>query len=146
MSFGNLSRATGLAASTLAQRYGSVEGLMAAAARAGWDVLNAALEAARVTAADKGPQGFLKALEHHAGEMPALLSLSRHDLQARRAAKAWRLAVETALAARLGTGEKARTAARALFMTWQGQIAWNAAGALPEGSEIRIKDLARQLG
>lgn len=138
MTFGNLARATGLAASTLAQRFTTVEGLTAAAACAGWQVLMDEAEQADTDAADKGPQGYLKALEQAVTMVPQLLILGARDATALQQADGWRVRVETALALRLGQGEKARAAAQVIFAAWQGQILWG-------GAEIRIKDLARKL-
>ncbi|MCB6177677.1 transcriptional regulator [Rhodobacter sp. Har01] len=138
VSFGTVARASGLAASTLAQRYGSVAGMLAAAARDGWAGLIGATAAAEAEAADKGPQGFLKALDNAAREAPMLLALGARDAAAAEAAAQWRGAVEAALARRLGNGERARQSAQALFALWQGQVLWG-------GSEVKIKDIARRL-
>ncbi|MGA0540343.1 transcriptional regulator [Neotabrizicola sp. VNH66] len=138
LTFGNLARATGLAASTLAQRFTTVEGLAAAAARDGWEGLVAAAAVAEAATSDKGPGAYLKALDAGAASVPALLELGRSDEGARLLAADWRNRVETALVVRLGQGEKARTAAQALFAAWQGQVLWG-------GAEFRIKDLARRL-
>ncbi|MFE3836661.1 transcriptional regulator [Pseudogemmobacter sonorensis] len=139
LSFGNLSRATGLAASTLAQRFATVEGLQAAAARAGWQAMIAETDAADLSAAGKGPQGYLKALDARAAQ--ALLTLGARDPEAGRMAQEWRGRVETALALRLGQADGARAAARVLFAAWQGQGLWDPAGAEP----LRLKDLAKRL-
>ncbi|AWD22412.1 TetR/AcrR family transcriptional regulator [Pseudogemmobacter blasticus] len=138
VSFGSVARATGLAGSTLAQRYGSVEGMLSAAARDGWAVLTEAATAADAATTGKGPQGFLKALDPTARKAPLLLSLGTRDPVAREAGAVWRAQIEAALARRIGSGEKARSAAQVLFAVWQGQILW-------EDPEIRIKDLARRL-
>ncbi len=139
LTFGALSLATGLAASTLTQRFGSVEGLAAAAARAGWQALIAATETAALTAADKGPQGYLRALEAAgAGAAPRLLALAARDGTAMALAGEWRGRVETALAQRLGQGDRQRSAAQTIFAVWQGQILWQSEGP-------KIKDLARRL-
>ena len=136
LTFGNLARATGLAASTLAQRFANVEGLAGAAACAGWRDLLEIADAMNGATADKGPQGYLKALEAEA--VPSLLHLGARDEEAQRLAGEWRGRVETALTLRLGQGEKARQAAQALFAAWQGQVLWG-------GAEFRIKDLAKRL-
>ena len=138
VSFGTVARATGLAASTLAQRYGSVPGMLAAAAQDGWAALIAETEAAETTAADKGPQGYLKALDPLARQVPLLLALGARDPSATEAAAHWRAAVESALARRLGGNDRGRHAAQAVFALWQGQILWG-------DPEIRIKDIARKL-
>jgi AcrR family transcriptional regulator len=136
VSFGTVGQAAGLAPSTLAQRYGSVEGMISAAAIQGWDALIATAEAAHAAAGDKGPQGYLKLLD--AGDVPLLLSLGARDARARDRAADWRARVETGLVARIGQGEKARAAAQALFAAWQGQLLWG-------GTAAGIKDLAKKL-
>ncbi len=144
LSFGTLARATGLAASTLAQRYGTVEGLQAAAARDGWAELMALADQAAADSGGKGPQGFLKALERGfaggAGQIPRLVELGAFDEGLAALAAEWRIRVETELAARLGQGERVRSAAQALFTLWQGQLLWRGSG-----EEIRLKDVARRL-
>ncbi|VDC26089.1 transcriptional regulator [Pseudogemmobacter humi] len=138
LSFGTLARATGLAASTLAQRFQSVGGLQGAAACAGWQELIAALDGAARDSAGKGPQSYLKALEPGAAMAPMLLALGQRDARAGELAQEWRGQVETALALRIGQGEKARLSAQILFAAWQGRLLWGIEG-------IRLKDLAKRL-
>ncbi|MBE2276897.1 MAG: transcriptional regulator [Rhodobacteraceae bacterium] len=139
LTFGALSLATGLAASTLSQRFGTVEGLAAAAARSGWLALIETADAEGSRTANKGPQGYLKALEATGAAMaPRLLELGRRDGAAMALAADWRGRVETTLALRLGQRERARTAAQAIFVAWQGQILW-------QGEGPKIKDLAKRL-
>ncbi|WP_395540759.1 transcriptional regulator [Neotabrizicola sp. sgz301269] len=133
VSFGSIGQSAGLAPSTLAQRYGSIEGMLAAAAIAGWDGL---IAAAVKTGDDKGPQGYLKLLD--SAEVPLLLYLGGRDAQARDKAAEWRSVVEAGLARRMGQSEKARTAAQALFAAWQGQILW-------DGAASGLKDIAKKL-
>lgn len=137
VSFGAAALATGLAPSTLAQRYGTVAAMRTAAVRDGWQVLTGATVAAIDSAADKGPQGLLKALDMVAGQLGLLLAGPADDT-ARAQAADWRRLVETALAQRLGTGPKAREAAAILFAAWQGQALWG-------GEGFRIKDAAKRL-
>ncbi|WP_112311694.1 TetR/AcrR family transcriptional regulator [Pseudogemmobacter bohemicus] len=139
ISFGNLARATGLAASTLAQRFGSVEGLQAAAARDGWDEIGTRLDAADQASQSKGPQALLKALEDGVEPFARLLMLSQRDTAALEAASAWRNQVEMRLALRIGQGEKARQTAQILFAAWQGRLIWGL-------DELRLKDLVKRLG
>ena len=142
LTFGNLARASGLAASTLAQRFGTIEGLIAALARQGWQDLLEALTAIEAATADKGPQGYLKALSPSGLDATRLLSLSTTDEAARQLAEDWRARVVTALALRLGQGEKARAAAAVLFTHWQGQLLWgNGSGA----AEMKLKEIAKKL-
>lgn len=138
LTFGNLARASGLAASTLAQRFGTIEGLIASLARQGWTELLEGLVAVDQATANKGPQGYLKALAPAAFESTRLLSLSTSDEEARSLAEEWRIRVITALSLRLGQGEKARSAAQTLFMLWQGQVLWGQ-------PEVKVKDLAKKL-
>lgn len=136
VSFGTVGQAAGLAPSTLAQRYGSVEGMLSAAALQGWEALIEAADAALVAADGKGPQGYLKLIDAH--DVPVLLSLGARSPAARDRAADWRARIETGLAARLGQGEKARAAAQAIFAAWQGQLLW-------DGAASGIKELARRL-
>lgn len=136
VSFGTIGQAAGLAPSTLSQRYGSVEGMLAAAALDGWAALIAGATAAEETGADKGPQGYLKLVD--GSEVPLLLVLGGRDARARDRAGEWRAMVEAGLARRLGPGDKGRAAAQALFAAWQGQILW-------DGAASGIKDIARKL-
>lgn len=138
LSFGALARATGLAASTLAQRFATIDGLQAAAAQDGWRVLIARAEDADLLAEGKGAPGYLKAQEGCAAEAARLLALGGRDPVSRNLAEAWRMQVETGLALRLGQGDRARMAAAALFALWQGQALW-------PGMELKLKDLARRL-
>ncbi|NGM45710.1 transcriptional regulator [Rhodobacter sp. SGA-6-6] len=138
VSFGTVGRATGLAPSTLAQRYGSVAAMRAAAMQDGWQVLSEATAATIDAAAGKGPQGLLKALDAVAGEAGLLLAGSTGEAARARAAD-WRRMVETALALRRGSGEKAREGAAILFAAWQGQALWG-------GDGFRLKDAAKRLG
>lgn len=137
VSFGAAALAIGLAPSTLAQRYGTVAAMRAAAVQDGWQVLTDATAAAIDAAADKGPQGLLKALDAVTGQAGMLLAGSTGEA-ARAGADGWRRMVETALALRLGTGGKAREAAAILFAAWQGQALWG-------GDGFRLKDAAKRL-
>lgn len=142
ISFGSVGRATKLAPSTLAQRYGTVAAMRSAALLDGWQVLAMDTAAALDSVADKGPQGVLKAMDAVASQVPMLLAASTDD-DSRKCATDWRVTVETALAQRLAssgdkTGDKAREAAAILFAAWQGQNLWGADG-------FRIKDAVKRL-
>lgn len=138
VSFGTLSRASGLAPATLAQRYGSVEGMLRAAITAEWARLGAALEAA--TRDDtKGVQGLLKALP---GPSAATLAASLRDPVLRPLAAAWRAQVEAKIAHRRGGGAKGNEAAALTFAAWQGRQMWEAAG----GKSFRLGDAIKRLG
>jgi AcrR family transcriptional regulator len=138
VSFASVAAATGLAPPTLVQRYGSRDGMVHAARSAAWDKLAAATTEAILSTEKKGPQALLKAIG--AADPADLVSDSRDPDLAQRAA-AWRATVESALALRLGTGQKARESAALLFAAWQGQQLWSRVGQ----SSIRIKDAVRRL-
>jgi AcrR family transcriptional regulator len=137
VSFAAVARATGLAAPTLVQRYGSREGMVRAALGAAWDALDAQL-----AATGGGAQALLKTL----GAAPEMADLARlaadfRDPALRTRAEAWRTGVEEALTAALGGGPKAREAAAILFVAWQGRLLWQDVG----GKGIRLKDLVKRL-
>ena len=141
VAFASVARATGLAAPTLVQRYGSREGMVRAALMAAWDALDAQTAAAEVGA--DTALALLKALG--AGAETADLSRLAADFRdpaLRARAEAWRGRVEAALVLALGGGPKAREAAAMLFVAWQGRMLWQDVG----GKGIRLKELVRRLG
>lgn len=144
-SFGAVARATGLAAPTLVQRYGSQAGMIRAALLDAWDRLDAAttLAMADRDMTAKGAQTLLKALADEAPDADgiALLASDFRDPALRDRAAAWRQRVEDALAQRLGAGGKGRDAAAILFAAWQGQALWQVAG----GRSFKLKDAVRRL-
>jgi AcrR family transcriptional regulator len=138
VSFGTVSTSTGLAPPTLVQRYGSRDGMVRAARLAAWDRLESRTAEAIAGTSDKGPQGLLKAIgpvDPH-----AILADLRDPVLAERA-NGWQRAVETALAQRLGGGQKAKESAALLFAAWQGQALWARAGE----SGFRLKDAIKRL-
>ncbi len=137
VSFSAVASATGLAAPTLVQRHGSRDGMVKAARLAYWQGQMTALTRAVVDTADKGAPALIKAL---APPGPAGLAVDLADPELREAARAWRVAVEAALALRLGTGQKAREAAAVLVAAWQGQALW-----ATEDGAFKLKDLAKRL-
>jgi AcrR family transcriptional regulator len=138
VSFGTVSAATGLAPPTLVQRYGSRDGMVRAARLAAWDALDALTAKANAETADKGPQGFLKAL----GPFDATaLSADLRDPELTFRAVRWRATVESVLAQRIGSGAKAREAAAVLFAAWQGQALW----ARASDPGFRLKDAVKRL-
>lgn len=141
-SFGAVSRATGLAAPTLVQRYGSQEGMVRAALLDGWDGMDRATDAAEGLSdlSVKGAQMLVKALSDQGGDL-ALLVRHLDDPTLRLRAMAWRVRVEQALAVRLGGGAKGREAAALLFAAWQGQMLWQAAG----DRGFKLKDAVKRL-
>lgn len=137
-SFATVARRSGLAASTLVQRFGTREAMVAAALSAGWDQIDAATERAEAQAGMtvKGAGRLLKSL----AEDLATVGFTPDWIRSPRA-ETWRRRVESALAARLGGGAKAAEAAALLFAAWQGQIQWEPAG----GRAFRMKDAVKRL-
>lgn len=130
--FGPVARATGLAAPTLVQRYGSQRAMVEAALLAAWDQMDLVLEGAQSEAplTTKGAATLLKTLD--ATSVPPLSSNALHER-----GMAWRRRVEAALTERLGSAE----AAAILFAAWQGRMAWAGTG----GKGFALKDLIRMV-
>jgi AcrR family transcriptional regulator len=145
VAFSSVARATGLAAPTLVQRYGSRDAMLRAALTAAWDALDAATDAAAGAAPlnAKGAAQLLKALSGDGPEAADLTQLAADfrdpDLRAR--AAEWRATVEEALALRLGGGARGREAGAILFAAWQGQALWRLAG----GRGFKVKDALKRL-
>lgn len=140
LTFGILSQRCGLAGATLAQRFGTVDGMIRAAVRSEWDRLSEALAAAEAEALNsaKGAQALLKTLPF---PDPSVLAYSLRHEALREAAAAWRQQVEAALAARRGGGPKGREAAALLFAAWQGRALWENGG----GKGFRLSDLLKSI-
>ena len=143
LSFAAVAAATGLAGSTLVQRYGSVTGMVEAALAPVLTTLEAVLTlvSGEVAPNAKGAQDLLKALgDSDLAEIAVLAAMFRIPaLRAR--AEDWRNRVEAALASQLGGGDAGRDAARLVFAAWQGQALWHPAG----GKKFRLKAALRQL-
>ena len=139
VAFSAVAEATGLAAASLAQRYGGVQGMIKAAAADAVDTALAALTEMEAAQPDKGPQGLLKAMGDLGPDASSLAVLMR-SAEGRAKANAYRLAVETALARRLGT--KAAGAAPILFAAWSGGQMWATAGE----AAFKLKDVVKRLG
>lgn len=138
VSFATVAATTGLAASTLVQRFGSRDGMVRAARLAAWEALEARTADAIANTADKGPQGLLKAI----GPVDAAaMAADLRDPDLAQRAAVWRATLESALSLRLGTGAKARESAALLFAAWQGQAIWAATG----DSAFRLKDAVKRL-
>ncbi|MEZ5913672.1 MAG: transcriptional regulator [Paracoccaceae bacterium] len=133
--FSAVAEQSGLAASSLVQRYKSRDGMVTAAVAMRWRSLLAGAQGA--AAKGKGAAGLLKALD---APHPDLLTLSLRDPGLRAQAADWREAVVAALTLRLG-GKAARDQAEQLFATWQGQAMWRAMG----GKGFRLKAAAKGL-
>ncbi|MDO9525504.1 MAG: transcriptional regulator [Gemmobacter sp.] len=140
VTFGAVAEKVGLAASTLVQRYGSVDGMTRGAQAAAWTRMEHATAAAVADApmTPKGAAALLKALA--TVPMPAIPGSADDALVAR--ALAWRTQVEASLAVRLGGGVEGREGAAILFAAWQGQMLWLGRGA----KGFRLRDAARRLG
>ena len=135
VTFAAIAERAGLAASSLAERHGTVTAMIADSRDAAWQRLEALTELASAEAGRdaKGAIQFLKRLNG------ALLPVAR--LQPQRAVS-WRARVEAEIALRLGGGAKGRDAAAMLFSVWYAQTAWPG----PESSRLRLKDVLRRLG
>ena len=146
VAFSAVARATGLAAPTLVQRYGSREAMLRDALTAGWDALDAATDAAAGQAAlsGKGAAQFLRLLSADPAGIADLTRLGAdfRDPALRDRALRWRETVQAGLATRLGGGAKGREAATVLFAAWQGQSLWSLAG----GPTFKLRDAIRRLG
>ena len=141
VAFAAVARGTGLAGSSLVQRYGNLAQMVEQALGWGWtqlDGLAASVEAENATL-DKGPLALLKALtdRSHGVPMAALLAASLRSNLLRARASDWRDRVETMLAARLHDHERAAM----LFAAWQGQVLWEGAG----DKGFRLKDMLKRL-
>ena len=140
LTFGILSQRCGLAPATLAQRFGSVEGMVRRAILCEWERLSVAVTELEAEAliSSKGTQALLKNLPLPS---PHVLALSLREPELRAAAEVWREQVEAALAARRGGGSRGRDAAAMIFAAWQGRCLWDAAG----GKGFRLSDLLKTL-
>ena len=138
VAFSSIARATGLAAPSLVQRYGSLQGMLHATFLAEWDRLDSLTDAALIgqDATGKGPQALLKSLGSETSA--ALLAASQRDATLRERAANWRNRVEAALEGKLRDAE----AAAILFAAWQGQLLWHAAG----DKGFKLKDAIKRLG
>jgi AcrR family transcriptional regulator len=138
ISFGNLSRSCRLAPATLAQRFGTVDGMIHAALSAEWDRLSQALA---IEAADqeKGAQGLLKRLPVPSAAVFAV-SMRNADLRSR--AQDWRAQVETALSLRRGGGAKGKEAAAMLFSAWYARQLLEPLG----DRSFKLSDVIKRLG
>jgi AcrR family transcriptional regulator len=140
VTFSAVAAAAGLAASSLVQRHGSVDGMLEDARAGLWARVEAATEAALAEAppTPKGAATLLKTLEEVAA--PVFETPPGTEALAGRAA-AWRARIEAELALRLGGGAKAREAAAILFAALAGVAA---RPGTPRG--FRWRDAVKRLG
>ena len=135
VTFSAVAARAGLAASSLAERHGSVAGMIAAARAGAWDRLEqataTAIDAAPLSA--KGATGLLKALAEV--EVPPVGSDPDRALR-------WRAGMEAALALRLGNDAPAREAASILFAVWQDRRMWQGHAEPP----VRLRSVLKRLG
>lgn len=131
VAFSSVARLSGLAAATLAQRFGTRDGMVRAAMLACWDRLDQTLAQldADLPLLAKGAVQLLKPLDL----APQVLLISLRDPQIRARALAWRSNLEAALAKRVDGGAE-------LFALWQGQVIWAEWG----GKGFRLKDAAKR--
>lgn len=134
VTFSAVAERAGLAASSLAERHGSIAGLIADTRAGQWQRLETATEAALALAPldAKGALVLLKTLRQ---ELPPLGTDPARALR-------WRERLEAALALRLGGGTKGREAALILFAVWQGQGQWI---GVADSREIRLKSVLKRL-
>lgn len=139
VTFSAVAAGTGLAASSLVQRHGSVEGMLRDARAAEWSRVEAATAAAAAEAplSSKGAAAFLKAIEDAA--RPVLARAPDDPTLAERAA-AWQAQVEAELAIRLGGGARARETAAILFAALAGS-AWS-----PSPRAFKWREAVKRLG
>lgn len=135
VTFAAVAEKVGLAASSLAERHGTVAGMIHTARLARWQRLEAATAEALATPVTDTKQvlALLKTLGQ-AGAPDLAIAPAR--------AEAWRTQVLFAMTQGLGGGSRAREAAAILFMAWQGQSLWRDADL----STPRLKDMLRALG
>lgn len=148
VSFSSVSQATGLAGSSLVQRFGNRERMLRAALNDGWEVLMRRTEAAAAEAPRnaKGVSVFLKALARGDGGLVALLASRQRDPALRDAAEAWRTRMEAELALRMGAEDATpREAAAMAFAAWIGRMVWDGAGP-GDARGFKLKSLTRYLG
>jgi len=146
VAFASVARATGLAAPTLVQRYGSRNDMLRAALMSAWDDLDATTATAETEApaSAKGALALLKSLGADNADLSdiTLLAADFRDPALRARAEDWRARVVSALAFRLGGGSRGRETAAMLFALWQGQTLWQAAG----DKGFKLKDALKRLG
>lgn len=149
VSFSSVARATGLAAPTLVQRFGGLDGMMRAALEHWLAESEAQLAQAEVGAAlnPKGAVALLKGLWGGDGlvDPGQILPLILRDPALRGRAAALRARILALLALRLGGGDKGRVRAAMAFAAWQGQQLWAHAGGEAGDGGFRLRALIRAI-
>lgn len=143
VTFAAIAKEVGLSAATLVQRFGTCPAMVIAALNAAWDDLDAqtTLVCDDALNSGKGIQAILKGLSGPINSA-RLVATSLQEPEATGRAKAWRIAVEGALALRYGGGQKGKDAAAIAFAAWQGRLLWDGAG----GKTFRLGDVVKRLG
>lgn len=143
VTFSTVSAVTGLAPTTLVQRFGSCNEMIIGAIAQAWEQLDGVIDAAALDPVllNKGLPGLLKSLVGQV-DPGVLLTLSLRDPALLARAKAWRKKVEQAIAARLDVSAKAKETAALIFAAWQGRMLWDAGG----GKGFRLGDALKRLG
>ncbi|MDE3240477.1 MAG: transcriptional regulator [Paracoccaceae bacterium] len=144
VSFSTVAQATGLAASTLAQRYATRDGMVRAALLDGWDrLIDVTVEAeTEAPMSAKGVPALLKRIGRDGGGDLSVLVTRQTEADLRNRAEDWRRRMESAIALRLGNDDHARDSASMVFAAWQGRLLWG----LDSDSGFRLKDAIKRLG
>lgn len=146
LSFASVAARTGLAGSSLVQRYLSRDAMVQAALLEGWDRLDSATRraAAATPGSAKGAVALLKAIAPSDPALPPsdlrLLMSDLTDPALRDRAAHWRQTLLAALQTKLG--DRGPASAEMLFALWHGRLLWSANGAT---STFRLRDAARLL-
>jgi AcrR family transcriptional regulator len=151
VAFSSVARATGLAASTLVQRFGGRDAMLRAALGYWLDRLEALIVQVEPDApySAKGAAVFLKALGNadELGPPAQLLAVILRDPVLRSRALDLRNRIEAVLALRFsgsesGGNDSARAKAAIAFAAWQGQQLWSGVGE----RGFRLREMLRVLG
>lgn len=149
VAFSSVARATGLAAPTLVQRFGNLDGMMRAALEHWLTETEAQLTRAEAGAAlnPRGAVALLKGLWGSDGQLDPgqILPLILRDPGLRGRAGDLRARIVALLALRLGGGDKGRARAAMAFAAWQGQQLWAGAGSGAGDRGFRLRDLIKAI-
>ncbi|HVH23909.1 MAG TPA: helix-turn-helix domain-containing protein [Pseudonocardia sp.] len=148
LTFAAAAQQSGLAASTIVQRFGSKAGLLRAALARAWDLLDEQTEAA-AAAAGRGPQGVVDLLVQLSGSYDAhdfadQLRVLREDLRdpvLRERGQRWIGRLGQEVEARLGPG--ADGLGELVIAQWQGTLTvWSFTRATPLADAVRTALIA----